>query len=55
MWKWLSDLIDFLKPIPTCPRCGLIGAEAVSTECVCPFAIKALREQCEAATGCEKF
>jgi hypothetical protein len=53
MWKWLSDLIDSLRSVPLCPRCGLMGCEAVSTECACAFAMTALREQCDTAAGCE--
>ena len=35
---WLKRLIDFLTPIPLCPRCKLMRCEAIDTECCCAFA-----------------
>lgn len=35
---WLKRLIEFLTPIPLCPRCRLMRCEAESIECRCDFA-----------------
>lgn len=55
MWKWLSQLIDFLKPVQTCPRCQLLAIEAIDIRCSCEWAEKQHLRQCREARGTETY
>ncbi len=37
----IRRLIDFLRPIPKCPRCKLLDVEAIDIDCKCTFADRA--------------